>query len=139
MLMPTCSKEEISAVLHAAEIIKRNGFSEKINVSRFCEEAGISRKNAYKHKKNINVNVNSLEEKVCELEQEKQQIQSKLEHAEKRAREADLYWELRNILVALNNDAKKNKTVRTAKRRQLINEYNRISALLGREPLSFWD
>jgi predicted ATP-grasp superfamily ATP-dependent carboligase len=99
--MPTCSKEEISAILHAAEILKRNGFSEQINVSHFCKEAGISRKNAYKHKKNINVSVDSLEQKVRELEQAKQQVQSNLEYAEQRAREADLYWELRNILVAL--------------------------------------
>jgi len=63
--MTTCSKEEISAVLHTAEILKRSGFSEKINVSRFCEEAGISRKNAYKHKKNIDVSVDSLAQKVA--------------------------------------------------------------------------
>lgn len=137
--MSACSKEEISAVLHAAEILKRNGFSEQINVSRFCEQAGISRKNAYKHKKKINVSVDSLEQKVRELQQEKHEIADKLELAEKRAREADLYWELRNILVALNHDAKKNKRARSGKRQELINEYNRISALLGLEPLGSWD
>jgi hypothetical protein len=137
--MSACSKEEISAVLHAAEILKRNGFSEQINVSRFCEQAGISRKNAYKHKKKINVSVDSLEQKVRHLQQEKHEIADKLELAEKRAREADLYWELRNILVALNHDAKKNKRARSGKRQELINEYNRISALLGLEPLGSWD
>lgn len=137
--MSTLTKEEISAILHAAEILQRKGFSEKINVSRFCEEVGISRKNAYKHKKNINVSVDSLEKRVHELEQEKQKINSKLEHAEKRAHEADLYWEMRNILVALNNDTKKNGPDWTEKRQKLTDDYNKISVSLGLEPLNFWD
>ena len=134
--MAKYSKEEISTVLHAAEILSEKGSGEKINVSRFCEEAGISRKNAYKHKKNINVTVDSLEQKIHASEQQKEQIQSKLKHAEKRAREADLYWELRNILVALNNDRKKNGPDWTVKRQELIDNYNNISTLLGLEPLS---
>jgi hypothetical protein len=137
--MSTFSKEEIAAVLHVAEILKQKGCDEKINVSQFCREAGISRKNAYKHKKNIHPDASSLEEKVRRVEQEKTEIASKLEHAEKRAREADLYWELRNILVALNRDLKKNGPGRTRKRLKLTDEYNRISALLGLEPHNFWD
>lgn len=137
--MPTFSKEEIAAVLHTAEILKQKGSDVKINVSQFCREAGISRKNAYKHKKNVYPDASSLEEKVRRIEQEKAEIESKLAHAEKRAREADLYWELRNILVALNRDIKKNGPVRTQKQQQLSDEYNRISALLGLEPHNFWD
>ena len=137
--MSTFSKEEIAAVLHAAEILKQKGSNEKINVSQFCREAGISRKNAYKHKKNIHPDASTLEEKVRRTEQEKAEIENKLEHAEKRVGEADLYWELRNILVALNRDLKKNGTGRTRKRQQLTDEYNRISALLGLEPHNFWD
>ena len=137
--MSTFSKEEIAAVLHAAEILKQKGSDEKINVSQFCREAGISRKNAYKHKKNIYPDASSLEEKVRRIEQEKAEIESKLAHAEKRAHEADLYWELRNILVALNRDIKKNGPVRTRKQQQLTDEYNRISALLGLEPHDFWN
>ncbi len=49
--MPTYTSEEISAVLNSAEILHNKGATEKINISRFCKEAGISRKNAYKHKK----------------------------------------------------------------------------------------
>jgi hypothetical protein len=137
--MTRCSKEEISAILHVAEILQRKGLSDKINVSRFCEEVGISRKNAYKHKKNINISVDSLEKRIHELEQEKQKITHKLEHAEKRAREADLYWEMRNILVALNNDTKKNGPGWTEKRQKLTDEYNKISVSLGLEPHNFWD
>jgi hypothetical protein len=137
--MPTFSKEEIAAVLHVAEILKQKGSDEKINISQFCREAGISRKNAYKHKKNIYPDASLLEEKVRRIEQEKAEIESKLAHAEKRAHEADLYWELRNILVALNRDVKKNGPVRTRKQLQLTDEYNRITALLGLEPYNFWD
>lgn len=137
--MSIFSKEEIAAVLHAAEILKQKGSDEKINVSQFCREAGISRKNAYKHKKNIYPDASSLEEKLRRIEQEKAEIEKKLAHVEKRAREADLYWELRNILVALNRDVKKNGAARTRKQLQLTDEYNRISALLGLEPHNFWE
>jgi len=137
--MSICSKDEISTVLQAADILNRKGFSEKINVSKFCQEAGISRKNAYKHKRRINVSVESLEAKIQELEKEKKQIHGKLEHAEKRAREADLYWELRNILVTLNTDIKKNGPGWTAKRQRLTDSYENISGLLGVEPLNFWE
>lgn len=137
--MSICSKDEISVVLQAAEILKRNGFSEKINVSKFCQEAGISRKNAYKHKKRIDVSLESLEAKIKELEAEKKQIENKLEHAEKRALEADLYWELRNILVTLNADIKKNGPGWTVERQRLTDRYENISGLLGVEPLNFWE
>ena len=137
--MPTFSKEEISAILHAAEILSKKDSSEKINISRFCKEAGISRKNAYKHKKNIDISIPSFEEKIQQLEQEKSETENKLFHAEKRAREADLYWELRNILVAFNRDTKKNGLVRNPKQQQLSDEYNRISSLLGLEPHNFWE
>src|SRR4030067_809560 len=129
--MSQFSKEEISAVLHVAEILKEKNIGEKINVSRFCKEAGISRKNASKHKKNIDVSVPSLEEKVRQLQQEKTEIETKLNLAEKRARQADLYWELRNILVALNRDVKKNGPVQSPKQLRLCDEYNRIMGLLG--------
>ncbi|MEA3298133.1 MAG: hypothetical protein U9Q31_01315 [Chloroflexota bacterium] len=137
--MSKCTKEEIAAILHAAEILKQKGFSEKINVSAFCREAGISRKNAYKHKKKINVTVSSLEDMNQRLQQQKQEVEQKLHHAEKRARQADLYWELRNILVTLNADIKKNGSAWTPERQKLTDEYNRISSLLGQEPHNFWD
>jgi hypothetical protein len=137
--MSTFSKEEISAVLHVAEILKNKNIGEKINVSRFCRQAGISRKNAYKHKKNIDVSIPSLEEKVHQLEQEKAEIESKLHLAEIQAGKADLYWRLRNILVALNRDVKKNGPIRSPKQLRLSDEYNRIMVSLGHEPHNFWD
>ena len=137
--MSNFTKEEISAILQAAEILKKKGSTEKINVSRFCQEADISRKNAYKHKKKLNISLSTLEEQNRKLEQEKQQIQEKLKHAEKRAKDADIYWELRNILVALNNDIKKNGPGWTLERQKLTDRYNSIMLSLGQKPHDFWN
>ncbi|UCF13400.1 MAG: hypothetical protein JSW06_03865 [Thermoplasmatales archaeon] len=137
--MSVYTKEDISAVLHTAELLNKKGSGQKINVSEFCLEAGISRKNAYKHKNNINVSVDSLEDKVRELENEKEQIEHKLVLAENRAREADLYWQCRCILVELNRDYKKNGPGRTKRRLELIETYNKIGDSLGFEPLSCWE
>jgi len=137
--MSTYSKKEIAAVLQAAEILNEKGSSQKLNISEFCKEAGISRKNAYKHKKRFTLSLDSLKEKIQFLEREKQKIQDKLKHAEKRAREADLYWELRNILVTLNNDIKKNGPGWTPERQKLTDTFNEISKSLGVKPHNFWD
>jgi len=137
--MSKYKKEEIALILHAAELLQEKGSSQKINLSNFCQEAGISRKNAYKHKKKINVSLDLLKEKNQQLEEENKQIQEKLKHAETRAREADLNWELRNVLVALNDDIKKNGLVPTVEQQKLIDTYNNIGSLLGLEPLNFLD
>ncbi len=45
--MSTYTKEEVALVLQTAELLNKKGSSEKINISQFCREAQISRKNAY--------------------------------------------------------------------------------------------
>lgn len=106
--MAIYSKQEIALVLQAAETLNQKGSSQKINVSTFCHEAGISRKNAYKHKNNIDLSQGALEEQMQQLELDNQQLREKLKLVEARAAEADLYSELRNILAALHDDIKKN-------------------------------
>lgn len=135
--MTDYTKEEIAAVLRVSEILNKRKSSEKINVSVFCKEAGISRKNAYKHKNKLAPE--KQEEKINALIAELKAAATKLELAEKRAKEADLNWQCRNILVELNADYKKNGTGKTPKRLKLIENYNRISGLLGLEPLSCWE
>jgi hypothetical protein len=107
--MPTYSKQQIVLVLKAAETLNHQGSSQKINVSTFCREAGISRKNAYKHKNNIDLSQNVVEEQMQQLEWDNQQLREKLKLAEARATEADLHSELRQILVARHDDIKKKK------------------------------
>jgi len=108
--MATYSKQEIALVLKAAEALNQQGSSQKINVATFCQEAGISRKNAYKHKNHIDLCQGALEGKIQQLESDNQQLREKLKLAEARATEADLHSELRQILVALHDDIKKNET-----------------------------
>jgi len=137
--MSDYTKEEISEILRVAEVLNKKGSSQKLNISKFCKEAGISRKNAYKHKKKIDPGLSAFEKKVQLLENDKEDLEHKLHHAEKRAHEADLYWQCRCILVELNRDYKKNGPGRTPRRLELIDDYNRISGLLGFEPLSCWE
>ena len=137
--MSTFTKEEIATILQAAELLKQKGSSEKINIARFCREVGISRKNAYKHKKAINLSPAALEEKLKQLEEQITRIQEKLKKAEKRAQDADIYWEVRNILVELNNDIKKNGPGWTPERQILTDKYNSIMISLGQKPHNFWD
>ena len=135
--MADYTKEEIAAVLYVSEILNKKKSGEKINVSAFCEEAGISRKNAYKHKNSHAPE--KQKEKLNELINEMEETAKKLELAEKQANEADLNWQCRNILVELNDDYKKNGPGKTPRRLKLIENYNRISNLLGLEPLSCWE
>lgn len=135
--MTDYTKEEIAAVIRVSEILNKRKSSEKINVSEFCKEAGISRKNAYKHKNKLAPE--KQEEKINALIAELEAAATKLELAEKRAKEADLNWQCRNILVELNADYKKNGPGKMPKRLKLIENYNRISGLLGLDPLCCWE
>lgn len=114
--MATYDKQQIAIVLKAAETLNQQGSSQKINVSTFCREAGISRKNAYKHKNKIDLSQNVVEETMQQLELDNQQLREKLKLALARATEADLYSELRQILVARHDDIKKNETGSIARR-----------------------
>lgn len=124
--MATYTKQQIALVLHTAELLKQKGSSQTINISTFCREAAISRKNAYKHKNNMDLSQSCLEEKIQQLEFENQQLHEKLELAEARAREADLYSELRQILVALHDDIKKNETGSIVRQQRLTDSSTSI-------------
>jgi hypothetical protein len=137
--MSEYSQEEIALILQAAAILKQHDFSQKINVSKFCREAEISRKNAYKHKQQFDFARHSRDQQLQQQEALIAQLQEQLKLVERRAEDADLYWELRQILVALNADYKKKGPGQTRKRRQLINAYNRIAGSRGLAPLSCWE
>lgn len=139
MIMSSYTKEELAQVLRTAEILKQHHSSQKINVVQFCREAEISRKNAYKHKNNIEDRLTFLEQQIERLKQGNQELTEKLSHAEDRAHQADMYWECRNVLVALNADYKKNGPGQTPKRLKLIDSYNKLAVCLGFEPLSCWE
>ena len=133
--MSEYTKEDISAILHTAELLNKKGSVQKINISEFCKEAGISRKNAYKHKNNIEISESTYQERIAKLEEDKSQIEQKLELAEARASEADLHSNCREFLKQYLRDNKKN----PRRRKELINNYNRVAVSHGLEPLNFWE
>jgi ACT domain-containing protein len=132
--MSTFTKEEIAAVLKTAELLNQKGSSEKINISQFCREAGISRKNAYKHKRHLELSQDGLKEKLAQLEKKKIELEQMLELAETRAQQADLYSECLAFLRQYNLNKKK-----TRRQRELIESYNKLALSHGLKPLDFWE
>ena len=136
--MSKYTKEEVALVLKTAELLNKKGSSEKINISQFCSEAQISRKNAYKHKKNIEDSNATLREQIEAIAKEKAQIKDKLKLAETRAKEVDLYSGCNEVLVKAIKHNKKNLNG-TKRQKQLIEAYNKIADSHGLEPLNFWE
>ena len=136
--MSQYTRAEIAQILQTAEILHHNDSGEKINISRFCREAGISRKNAYKHKKNEEEAPKALKEKIAVLEQEKAELEAKLQLSEVRAQEVDVYRGCNEVLVNAIKHNKKNWTG-TKQQRQLIAAYNKIATLHGLELLNYWE
>ena len=105
--MPDYDKAEISVVLHAAEILRKYQTRMQINVSQFCKQIGISRKNAYKHKGNIDIDNQRLEQQIEQLNHENARLKQRLKASEQKGNDADLYKQCLDILVAFNKDTKK--------------------------------
>jgi hypothetical protein len=97
---------------------------QKINVQQFCEEAGISRKNAYKHKNNRATA--ALEKRIEKLEQLKLIAEAELKLTRMRAENADVYEHLLDLAVEMYHDIKKNDTV-TPEQEMLMDEYVRVA------------
>jgi hypothetical protein len=120
--------DEIALILKAAELLKQKGCSQKINVQQFCEDVGISRKNAYKHKKNRATA--ALEKKIEKLEQRKLITEAELKLARMRAENADVYEHLLDLSVEMYHDIKKNDRV-TPEQEKLMAEYARLASSHG--------
>lgn len=128
--MSDFTPDEIAQILQVAELLKEKGSSQKINVQQFCEEAGISRKNAYKHKNNRSPE--AVKAKIASLEKAKGTIEEQLKLAMMQAQEADLYKYLFDLSVEIRvEDAKKNDDQPTEKLKKLIDEFNSIAGSHG--------
>jgi hypothetical protein len=138
--MSNYTSEEIAAILSSAELLQQKGAARKINISEFCKDAGISRKNAYKHKKKIDKEIQKLKEKNRHLEKECHQIKQKLILAEQRAGESDLYSGVREVLFeAIKYNYEKKNLIGTTEQKKLIKDYNKIADSHGLERLDFWE
>lgn len=105
--MLTYDKAEVSVVLHAAEILRKYQTKIQINVSQFCEQIGISRKNAYKHKNKNELENQQLKQENEQLKLENTELKKQLKQNDDKGKDADLYKDCLDILTALNEDKKK--------------------------------
>ena len=133
--MADFTPEEIAQILQTAELLRAKGATQKINIQQFCNEAGISRKNAYKHKNNRSPE--KLNETIAELQKAKTSVEEQLRLALLQAEQADVYKRLFDLSVAIRVEAKKNKNRLTARRKKLIDEFNEIAAAHGIKLLNY--
>jgi hypothetical protein len=133
--MADFTPEEIAHILQAAELLRAKKSTQKINIQQFCHEAGISRKNAYKHKNNRSPE--KLNETIAELQKAKTSAEEQLRLALLQAEQADVYKRLFDLSVAIRVEVKKNKNRLTVRRKKLIDEFNGIAAAHGIKLLNY--
>jgi len=128
--------DEIAHVLKAAELLNQKDSAQKLNVAALCEEMGISRKNAYKHKKNHEQVQSGTQKQLQELAAQHNSDAEKVRLLETRLEQADLHEKLRLVMRELIIDYQKKEPDPTHKRQGLIAEYSRLSTSLGQKPPS---
>jgi len=131
----TWTPDEIAHVLKAAELLNQKDSAQKLNVAALCEEIGISRKNAYKHKKGQARVESSMQQHLQELAAQHDSDAEKIRLLEARLEQADLHEKLRLVMRELIIDHQKKEPDPTRRRQRLIAEYNRLSTSLGQKPL----
>jgi hypothetical protein len=129
--MSDFTPDEIAQILQTAELLREKGSSQKINVQQFCEEAGISRKNAYKHKNHHSPE--AVEAQIASLEKANEALEAQLKLAMMQAEQADVYKKLFDLAVRIRVEGKKNEQ----RRRQLIDEFNSIAGSHGIKLLNY--
>lgn len=127
--------EEIAQVLKAAELLKQKDSAQKLNVAALCEEIGVSRKNAYKHKKNHEQVQSGTQKQFQELAAQHNSDAEKIRLLEERLEQADLHEKLRLVMRELIIDLQKKEPDSMPKRQRLIEKYNQLSISLGQKPL----
>jgi len=133
------TSDEIAQVLKTAEMLRHKGSALKLNVSSFCAEVGLSRKNAYKHKRHFEKNQSAVAAQWSELNEQHQRDLEKIRLLEARLAEAEIHQHLRAVLRELVIDYQKKEPGKTPKRQRLLDKYNHISHSLGLAPLSLWE
>lgn len=133
--MSDFTPDEIAQILQAAELLREKGSSQKINVRQFCEEAGISRKNAYKHKNRHSPE--TVEARIASLRKANEALEAQLKLAMMQAEKADVYKKLFDLSVLIRLEAKKNNFRLTERRRQLIDEFNKTAGSNGIKLLNY--
>lgn len=132
----TWTPDEIAQVLKTAELLKQKDCTQTLNVAALCDEIGISRKNAYKHKKNHAHGQSDTQKQLEALAAQHDVDVEKIRLLEERLEQADLHEKLRLVMRELIIDLQKKEAGSRPKRQRLIAEYNRLSTSLGQKPPS---
>jgi hypothetical protein len=132
----TWTPDEIAHVLKTAELLNQKGSAQKLNVAALCDEIGISRKNAYKHKKNHEHTQSDTQKQLDAFAAQHDAEVEKVRLLEERLAQADLHEKLRLVMRELIIDLQKKEAGSRPKRQRLIAEYNRLSTSLGQTPPS---
>lgn len=130
------TSEEIAQILKAAELFRQKGATQKFNVAAFCDEVGISRKNAYKHKKKYENTLSGLQLQLEALLKQHDCDAEKIRLLQERVEQVDMNEKLRLVMRELIVDYQKKDSGRMPRRQRLIDKYNRLSKSLGQEPLN---
>jgi len=128
--------DEIAQVLKTAELLKQKDSAQTLNVAALCEEIGISRKNAYKHKKSHAHVESSVQQQLQEIQAQHDADVEKIRLLEERLEQADLHEKLRLVMRELIIDYQKKEPDPTHKRQRLTEKYNQLSTSLGQKPPS---
>lgn len=107
--------EEIGQVLKVAELLNRKSPGQKFNVSAFCEEIGLSRKNAYKHKRHYEEEITRLRQQLAQLQEQHSADVEKTRLLEARLAEAERNEKLQAVMRELIQDSQKKKSRDSAK------------------------
>jgi ABC-type Fe3+/spermidine/putrescine transport system ATPase subunit len=131
----TWTPADIAHVLKTAELLNQKGSAQKLNVAALCEEIGISRKNAYKHKKHHeHVQSDTQKQRQALAAQHNSDVE-KIRLLEERLEQADLHEKLRLVMRELIIDLQKKDLGSRPKRQKLIEKCNQLSTFLGQKPL----
>jgi len=136
---PEWTPEEIAQILKAAELLRAKRAGQRLNVVAFCRQIGLSRKNAYKHKRHYEKTVSSLRHELEHVRAQRDGDVEKIRLLERRLEQAEQEEKLRLVMRELIQDYQKKEPGWTRKRQRLLDEYNRVCQCLGLAPLSLWE
>jgi len=111
------SPEEVAILIRARQIQRDKGLAKDVDVSRICEEAGVSRKTGYqwaeKHAPDpAKQDRKELEEKLARLQAEHDKLKQDYEQVDFENRARKLAWEIHHVdeLLAKKKGTSKSKT-----------------------------
>lgn len=101
------TQEEIAQVLKTADLLRHKSKKQRLNIRDFCEEIGLSRKNAYKHKRHYETEIAEIKQQLAQIKEEHNRDIEKNRLLEQRLAEAERKEKLIDLMRALIQDYQK--------------------------------